>query len=183
MIPTVRKLKTLYHLRHFKSLLRDLAELLLDPTSLTQLNDNFTETAKQILQLGHWNNETELDTILGRIKRFYFPGNEAISKDSLTRFNLTNMMGDRAHYHPTKTASIHHSMQSHVYRYYLTKEANVSYAGIVEQYVDPPYGVSHADDVQYFFPHPGYPYIPMDSQWFNFSKMFVKFLVSFATNG
>lgn len=42
--------------------------------------------------------------------------------------------------HPTKTSGLNQAKHSPVYWYYLTKEANVSFADSVTQYFDPPYG-------------------------------------------
>ena len=45
--------------------------------------------------------------------------------------------------HPTKVTGLLQAQQSPVYWYYLTKEANVSFADAVNQYFDPPYGKLH----------------------------------------
>lgn len=64
---------------------------------MTEINNNFDSVAANLLGLEDWQNEVDKDEVLDiveQVKDFYFE-NQTISKDSGTRYNLTNMISDR----------------------------------------------------------------------------------------
>lgn len=72
------------------------SDLLANETATNQLNNDFEQVMKQILELDGFKGEEEaqVNRMMGQIRQLYF-GNETIAKDSLTRYNLTNLISDR----------------------------------------------------------------------------------------
>lgn len=107
---------------------------MLNPTEVDNLNENWDNEIAKLLQFKD-NSEKEYSK---KMHQFYF-GDQKVSND--TRYNLTNLMSDRMFVHPASLSSkLITEHNSTVFLYYLTKEANVSWAAEVTQYFDPPYG-------------------------------------------
>jgi len=153
---------------------------LLPPPMLENLNENWDLFAPTLLNLGSdpgGNNSRQ-------IKEFYF-GDKPISND--TRLNFTALLDDRNFVHPTYlTATLQANFttgNNNVYLYVLNKKPIKSLGSMLEDIYDPPYGVTHADEVQYFFPYPKFPYIGLDSPDLKMSEELVDIWTTFADTG
>ncbi|CAG7820651.1 unnamed protein product [Allacma fusca] len=115
------------------------------------------------------------------LKDLYFHGEDISNK---TRYELTNCMSDISWVHPTvKAADLHAKFGGKVYYFWITHEPVQSYGESSKRGYAAPYGVAHADEVQYFFPFDPFPIIDKQSDDFHFSTSIIKIWTDFARTG
>ncbi|CAG7835487.1 unnamed protein product [Allacma fusca] len=156
--------------------LADALNLLRDDDKINALNENWVEESKTILEFRKIPSEEKLM----KIRKFYFQRHNITNS---TRSSLVNLYSDNSWVHGTKVAALAHAQHSPVYLYWLTREAAKSYASASMIGYDPPFGVTHADELQYLFLYDGYPEIPIGSTHARFSQKLIRNWVVFADTG
>ncbi|CAG7828561.1 unnamed protein product [Allacma fusca] len=155
-------------------------DYLVNETATKEINMHFEEMLPSIMGLQSYN-QSEIHTMAKKFRELYFE-DKPINND--TRVELLQLNSD-SFVHSLRISALEHSKktQQPVYLYWLTKEPARTYAEKYTQTFPPPYGASHADELQYFFLYDGYPEITTDSPWYNYSKTLVKMWVDFAATG
>ncbi|CAG7828562.1 unnamed protein product [Allacma fusca] len=153
------------------------SDYLLTENSTRVLNTNWDDLFPSIVQIP----DNENHSVATKFRDVYF-GDKYVNND--TRLELLHM-GSDAYVHSQRVAALLQAQTTDqpVYLYWITKEPAKSYAEQYKQRFPPPYGVAHADELQYLFLYDGYPEITVDSPWFKYSEALVKIWVSFATTG
>jgi carboxylesterase type B len=115
------------------------------------------------------------------LKDFYFRG-ENIGKK--TRKELTDCWSDINWVLPiAQSTDLHAKFGGKVFFYWITHEPVQSYGESSKQGFAAPYGVAHADEVQFLFPFDPFPVIDQKSVDFQFSTSMIKIWAEFARTG
>jgi carboxylesterase type B len=154
-------------------------DLLLSESATKEFDENFDELLPSIIGLTQ-NGSHEMGE---KFREVYFE-DKPISNDTRTRLGVLNLYTD-VYVHPQRISALEHSRKTKqpVFMYWLTKQPARTYGEKYVQHFPPPYGVAHADELQYFFLYEGYPEITSDSPWFNYSETLVRMWVDFAATG
>jgi len=116
----------------------------------------------------------------------YF-GTKSIGK--ATRYNLVNLMSDIPWVNAVRSAAdLFAKNGGRIYYYFFTHEPKSGFGDADKIGFSPPYGVGHADEVQFFFPWTNelgvmFPYIDASSNDYKTSINIIKTWTSFAANG